>query len=262
MIVSVPEGWSSASRQRGGGLSTADTSLDMASVANVFADPCQQDPNPDSFDPPTTMIDPSIGSTVDELASALASIPGVATTAPVEVTRAGFWGVQMNLAAPTDLSDCEGETLYFWATTPTGGETWYGTSLPGWIHRVWILDVIGQRFVIDAASAPVQASKIDLNYCGWSPESKFNLELGESVDGNQPFSYPSRPKVPQGVLVDSRAREPADRKAGGSSFALRRLALSGSRGVRLPGKWDEGIDAAEVRRFGNNQGDLPFPFLA
>jgi len=153
VIVTVPEGWSSASRQRGGGLYTADASLDMASVANVLADPCPQDLNPRSFEPPA-MIDPPVGPTVDELASALAAMPGVSSTVPVKVTRAGFWGVQMNLAAPADLSDCEGNTLYLWATTPSAGETWYGASLPGWLHRLWILDVDGQRFVIDAASAP------------------------------------------------------------------------------------------------------------
>ena len=121
VIVTVPEGWSSASRPRGGGLHSADVSLELGSVANVVADPCPQDLRVRGFDPPA-LLDPPVGPTVDELAWALGSIPGVGTTAPVEVA--------------------------------SSGESWYGWSLPGWIHRLWILDVAGQRFVIDAASGP------------------------------------------------------------------------------------------------------------
>ena len=150
VTASLPGGWGRDPSTRGSGLyrgnaATPDAKLEFLSVDNVSADPCWPD-----YPPP--LIDPPVGPTVGDLVAALGTVPGVQTSAPVDVTLDGFPGQQLTLAVPVDVSECE----YFqlWVTPAMRGETWGFSSVPGWRHQLWVLDLEGLRFVVDASVAP------------------------------------------------------------------------------------------------------------
>ena len=78
---------------------------------------------------------------MDELASALAALPGLQVTPPTDVTLGGYQGKQLTITAPATASSCQVWVLPLGATNDMA---------PGDQQRVWILDVDGQRLVIDA----------------------------------------------------------------------------------------------------------------
>jgi hypothetical protein len=114
----------------------------------VYADPCNFSVGP---------ITPQPGPTVDDLANALAGLPGLGATAPTDITVDGYRGKQVTLTAPpSTLTGCvlspDGD-MRIWAS-PLGAT--YGMN-PGDRNRVWILDVDGQRLVIDAPQPMTQS---------------------------------------------------------------------------------------------------------
>jgi hypothetical protein len=119
----------------------------MWSVANVVVNGCPEYPADEE------LMDPPVGPSVEELTAALGNIPGVSARQPVAATVDGFGGVRMNLTLPAEPG-CEAFKL--WVSPPVGGvgEVWGYSSPPGWLHQIWIVDVDGLRFLIDAASAP------------------------------------------------------------------------------------------------------------
>ena len=106
----------------------------------VFADPCHPDQG---------LLDPLPGGSVDDLANALASLPSLDATTPTDVTVAGYHGKELTLTAPTGGNNCS-----FWQL-PLGA---HNTMVPGQVDRVWILDVDGQRLVIDAPEVPSESA--------------------------------------------------------------------------------------------------------
>ncbi len=116
----------------------------------VYADPCHyQYPG---------LLDPVPGPTVEDLATALASLPGLDASTPTDVTVSGYRGKQLTLTAPSSFAGC---TL-----TPDGGFRIWELPLgatndmaPGQSDRVWILDVDGERLVIDAQERPGQTAE-------------------------------------------------------------------------------------------------------
>ena len=106
----------------------------------VFADPCHPDQG---------LLSPPPGGSVDDLADALASLPSLVATTPTDVTVAGYHGKQLTLTAPTSISICSFWQLPLGASTP---------MVPGQLDRVWILDVRGQRLVIDAPEVPSESA--------------------------------------------------------------------------------------------------------
>jgi hypothetical protein len=114
-------------------------------VDNLFADPCTAEP-----------LAPKLGPSVDDLAQALTRLPGVTASTPQPVTHSGFSGSYLELTfqsdAPCPLSDYALFRVPPDAMQPgsvNGGTDW-GASYPN--HRVWVLDVDGVRYVIDAVS--------------------------------------------------------------------------------------------------------------
>ena len=105
----------------------------------VYADPCHYNKG---------LMSPLPGPTADDLAVALARMPGVDATTPTDVTIGGFKGKQLTLTAPASFSGC---TL-----APGGYRVWElplgatNDMNPGDRDQVWILDVNGQRLVIQA----------------------------------------------------------------------------------------------------------------
>jgi hypothetical protein len=119
--------------------------LGLWAVGLVDRDACLHGEQ-DAFDP---------GPSVEDLADALVAQKSTRATAPQPVTLAGHEGVYVELASPRDISTC---TKYpgLWR------EPERGIYNDGQVDLVWILDVDGQRLVVNAAYTPKStASDID-----------------------------------------------------------------------------------------------------
>ena len=150
VTASVPAGWTGhiggpyfvdLEASSGGGVS-------LSIFEKVYADPCHFDKG---------LLDPLPGPTVDDLATALAKLPGLSATTPTDVTVAGYQGKQLTLTAPASFAGC---TLspdgYLVWELPLGGSYFMN---PNERDRVWILDVNGQRLVIDVRESPGQTAQ-------------------------------------------------------------------------------------------------------
>ncbi|MGZ6267340.1 MAG: hypothetical protein ACXWM8_03620 [Candidatus Limnocylindrales bacterium] len=110
----------------------------------LYADPCQGD----------RLLSPQPGPSVADLATALANLPGLQATTPVDVTLGGYQGKQLTLTAPTSVSGCSLGSYHIWQL-PLGATN---DLAPGFSDQVWILDVDGQRLVIDSQVVPGQTA--------------------------------------------------------------------------------------------------------
>ncbi len=150
VTVSVPAGWKG---NIGGpyhvGLEPASGSgaVGLSIFDKVYADPCHYDKG---------LLDPLPGPTVDDLATALAGLPGLQATTPSDVTVAGYQAKYLTLTAPASFTGC---TLspdgYLVWELPLGGRATIGA---GDRSRVWILDVGGQRLVISTEESPAETA--------------------------------------------------------------------------------------------------------
>ena len=77
------------------------TALFFTFVEGVYADPCHLEEG---------YIDPPVGSTVDELAVALAGLPAVSVSGPTDTVLGGYPAVTLTLTAPASFEGCTGET--------------------------------------------------------------------------------------------------------------------------------------------------------
>jgi hypothetical protein len=112
----------------------------------LYADPCRGD----------LLQSPQPGPSVADLATALANLPGLQATTPTDVTLGGYQGRQLTLTAPTSGSGCTpGLDGYAVWQLPLGAINYL---TPGGSDRVWILDVDGQRLVIDSQVLPGQTA--------------------------------------------------------------------------------------------------------
>ena len=111
-------------------------------VANIYSEPCN-----------STLLDPPLGPTVDDLATAFAEAWGTNATTPTEVTLDGFVGKQMVLTVPADVdfADCINLRYMAWRDTTGGVRLYQG---PGQIQESWIVDVEGERLLIEASYFP------------------------------------------------------------------------------------------------------------
>jgi hypothetical protein len=120
-------------------------------VANVYTGGCQW---------MGTALDPPVGPTVDDLATALVAQGGPGTAAPTDVTIGGYSGkkVELSIPADVDIATCDLENTFpvfgRWSPAgyPSGGQPWtYGK---GQRDTVYIVDVDGTRQVIDTMYLP------------------------------------------------------------------------------------------------------------
>jgi hypothetical protein len=108
-----------------------------------------------------TALDPPVGPTVDDLATALRAQAGPGAPAPAAVTVGGHPGKRVELSIPKGLDvttcDSDGDFAIFgrWYEGPsgtTGASPWtYGN---GQHNTVYIIDVDGTRQVIDTMYLP------------------------------------------------------------------------------------------------------------
>lgn len=142
--VEVPAGWSG-----NGAFVTRDPPAVMGisvwDAIQVPTDPCRWS---------STMTTP--GRTVDDLVKALVAQRTRNASAPVPATLAGYNGVYLEWSVPPDMVD--GQKCDPWPDNGyrdfvsflgVGGSERF-QQLAGQIDRLWVLDVNGQRLVVDA----------------------------------------------------------------------------------------------------------------
>ncbi len=116
-------------------------------IANVYVDPCRW---------LTSALDPPVGPTVDDLATALLKQAGPDAIAPTDVTLDGYSGKKVELSIPdyVDTATCDEGDFGRWS--PSADPTHYGpfTYGDGQHDTVYIIDVDGTRWVIDTNYLP------------------------------------------------------------------------------------------------------------
>jgi hypothetical protein len=107
----------------------------------VYPDPCQRDASVDT------------GTTAAELAAAFAATPMHVGPDPVDITVSGYTGKELRISTDPaiDEASCGGENIIPWIERGGGSER---HVLPGTEQTLWILDVEGNRLVIDASAEP------------------------------------------------------------------------------------------------------------
>jgi len=149
MTMAIPDGWSGnvggpyaifLKRTSGPG------SINVTIFDDVFADPCHSEKG---------FLSPRPGSSVDALAAALAKLPNVKPTKAVKGTIGRQTATQLTLTAPTSAtcSPVVADGVFPTWELPLGAVI--GLA-PGQQDRVWVLNVDGVRFVIDAQEPVVQ----------------------------------------------------------------------------------------------------------
>jgi hypothetical protein len=98
------------------------------------------------------MVDP--GSEVDGLAAALANQPLRNAIGPTDVVLAGFHGKYVELSVPADIDFDDCDERYFESWTGKGWASDRYQQSPGQVDRIWVLDVAGERLVVDASYLP------------------------------------------------------------------------------------------------------------
>lgn len=129
--------------------------LSVWDVGKVFGNPCQSQ---------GTAYDP--GPTVGDLVTALVAQPLGKTTAPTDVTLAGYMGKYLVWSVPADLKSTTWSDFDACSVEPSDGhrnfQIWLNTTgnhvrfenVPGQVERLWVLDVGRQRLVVDASYTP------------------------------------------------------------------------------------------------------------
>jgi hypothetical protein len=128
--------------------------LSTWTVGNLKADPCRWKAG---------TLDPPVGPTVEDLAAALLEQAGPAEGTSTDVTLGGYRGKKIEFSIPSDFdsTSCDEGVFSRWeaASEPGNWGGWiYGAGMR---NAVYILDVDGQRLVIDTMSLPA-ASATDL----------------------------------------------------------------------------------------------------
>jgi hypothetical protein len=150
MTMTIPDGWSgniggpyAVFLQRTSGPGQVNFTI----FDDVFADPC---------DHTKGFLSPRPGSSVAELTAALAKMPSVQPTKPVNASIGGRSAMQLTLTAPPTSATCKpdaGQGMFPAWELPLGAVLGLGT---GQQDRVWIMEVDGKRVVIDAQEPVVQ----------------------------------------------------------------------------------------------------------
>jgi hypothetical protein len=138
--LTVPSGWHAAGvRSTLAALGFEGGGLIFTIVEGVYADPCHLEEG---------LVEPRVGPRADDLASALARLPGLAVSGPTDTRIDGLHAVTLTLTAPTSFESCtepDGGPLFrLW-----GAPEWHWLD-PGERNRLWIVEVAGTRLVISA----------------------------------------------------------------------------------------------------------------
>ena len=146
VTFTVPDGWEG---RIGGpylvltGIVGKPSGLRFAIFDRIAVDPCQGD---------TGFVDLPPEQSVDDLATALADMPGIEVTDVSDVSVDGYSGTQLTVTAPDSFAGCtlQSDGYVIWQL-PLGANF---SMTPGERDRVWILDVTGTRLVIVVTEEP------------------------------------------------------------------------------------------------------------
>ena len=153
--VAVPPGWFDLG---GHFIITGPTEpvlgLSVWDVGEVFRDPCHWQGQ--GFDP---------GASVEDLVAALVAQKLRNATTPTDVTLARYAGKYLEWSVPADLKSSTWTDFDACDIEPSNGHhnfvSWLGNGMgeryeqvPGQVDRLWVLDVNGQRLVVDATYSP------------------------------------------------------------------------------------------------------------
>jgi hypothetical protein len=139
--------------------------LSVWDVGQVFRDPCHWVGQ--EYDP---------GPTVENLVTALVAQPMRNASQPTAVTVAGYSGQYLEWSVPADLKSSTWTDFDACDIDPTdvvhrNFNSWLGNGMgnryqqvPGQVDRLWVIDVDGQRLVIDAtySADTTQAARDEL----------------------------------------------------------------------------------------------------
>lgn len=136
--------------QRGADNATTPAWMLFWSLVDVYADPCTH-----------RLLSPPVGDTAADLAAAMSGIAGTDANGPTDVTVGGLPAKHVVLTVREDVG-CDAEDAYLWAGP--GASARYASQLPT-IIRAWIVDVDGERIVIEsellAGATPELDEEID-----------------------------------------------------------------------------------------------------
>jgi hypothetical protein len=145
IVITVPTGWFNFD---GWGIGKGQLPFPIAvsfwDVAQVYPTPCKWAGKP--------MVDP--GPDVDGLATALANQPLRNATAPADIELGGFRGKYLELSVPTDIDFDSCDEGVFESWTANGWSSDRYQQSPGQVDRIVILNVDGERLVVDAFYLP------------------------------------------------------------------------------------------------------------
>jgi hypothetical protein len=153
ITFTVPAGWMSRyaipHKDRGG---PGEIAVGNWIIANVYADPCQWK---------GSLLSPAVGPTVDDLATALAAQKDRNATAPTDVMLGGYPAKRVELSIPADLDSatCDDGVIRTWVAPgdDPANATVDPLNLgmhPGQLNVVYVVDVNGERLVIDTWHMP------------------------------------------------------------------------------------------------------------
>jgi hypothetical protein len=133
--ITVPAGWTKNVLDAAVWTESSTVHIWFGRVDNIYADPCAASEG---------LLDPPVGPTADDLADAVAALPGVNAVA-TEVSFSGYPGTYLELT-PADPIDgwCGGDAA-LWDLPD--GEVMGGPDSFGQV-RLWIVDVSGDRLVM------------------------------------------------------------------------------------------------------------------
>jgi hypothetical protein len=154
LVLTVPDGWSGVGNESilltvGENAPPAGAGLLFTRGAGLYNDPCH-------FESPPGI---PVGPTAEDFASALADHPLLDVTTPVDVSLAGYFGKYVDLQVPSDPAGCDvGDVYRPW-------EPGLYAQGPGQRWHLWILDVDGQRVVVQST-----------DYAGTSAQDRAELQ--------------------------------------------------------------------------------------
>jgi len=135
--------------------------VDFSIFTKVYADPCHNDKG---------LLTPLPGSSVDDLVTALKDMPSVTVSPVTDVTIAGVAAKHLTLTAPDNFLSCtlSGDGQFRLWELPFGATN---DLDPGDSQNVYVLEVDGQRLVIDNKNVPgdIEGTGI-LNSIVFSPQ--------------------------------------------------------------------------------------------
>ncbi len=161
--MQVPEGFTAYKGFAAGASKGAFRSVMVWTIDTVDLQPCK------------TSGPTRIGPSPDALAEALSRQRLTTTTAPERIELGGHQGLYLEVTAPTGRGFTDCDSFDLWGNDGGGLRYLQG---PGQVERLWILDVPGERLVIDASSTQ-----------GVTPSQEQQLrQIAESARFRQPVT--------------------------------------------------------------------------